>query len=453
MEPGDVVGGRFRLEREAARGGMGVVWRARDRDDALVAVKVMRRSETLDEAIATGRFAREIELLASLDDPRIVRYITHGALDDGRPYLTVEWIDGESLADRLDGEGLTAGESATVVAEAAAGLAVAHACGIVHRDVKPANLLFTAGDLALLKIIDFGVARRAGDEVHLTRTGTFVGTPGYISPEQARGSPELDPRSDVFSLGCVLFECLTGRPAFAGRSLTAIRSKVLLYEPPAADRMVAGVPHELAELARQMMAKDPSLRPRDGREVADALAEFTGIPGDVRQRGPHVAPATDVMPTSLPPTRADVPVIATGETRDGGVVACVVIADGGLGIDLQAVRLAVARHGGNLEIVAGGTILVTPPATLSPAEQVVRGTHAALALRGLVDGPIVVVGPSSPTDLDTCLDEAVATLSDEITRPPRDDRSVRVDRAFAALLRDHGFIIEQDESGAVLVLG
>jgi hypothetical protein len=130
-----------------------------------------------------------------------------------------------------------------------------------------------------------------------------------------------------------------------------------------------------------------------------------------------------------------------------------VIADGGVGIDVEAIRLAVAHHGGHLEIVAGGTILVTPPSTLSPSEQVVRGTRAALALRPLIEGSIVVVGPASPVDLDTCLEQGVATLAEDSAQPPRDDRSVRVDRAFAALLRDQGFIIEQDDRGAVLVLG
>src|SRR5688572_33088733 len=120
MKPGDLVGGRFRIEREAAHGGMGTVYRADDLEAGrAVAVKVMRRTDVLDDAVATGRFAREIQLLASLDDPRIVSYVAHGTLPDGRPFLAEEWIDGESLSERLDAEGLTAGESASVVAEGA----------------------------------------------------------------------------------------------------------------------------------------------------------------------------------------------------------------------------------------------------------------------------------------------------------------------------------------------
>ena len=453
MNPGDVVGDRFRIEREAAHGGMGTVYRAHDlATDTPVAVKVMRRTDVLDDAIATGRFAREIELLAALDDPRIVSYVAHGTLKDGRQFLAEEWIDGESLSERLDAEGLTAGESAMVVAEVAAGLAVAHARGIVHRDVKPPNILFVEADLAKVKVIDFGIARRAGDDFHLTRTGTFVGTPGYISPEQARGEPDVDARTDVFALGCILYECLTGRPAFAGRSLTAVRTKVLVYDPPPVDRIVHNVPVELTAVLGRMLAKDITLRLHDGADVAAALAPFARLRDDrdeQRRTSPHVAAATDLIPG--PPTRRDA---VTFDTRDAGVLACVVIGEGAG--DAAAILRAVSPHQGRIELLSGGTVLLTPPATLLPADQIVCAARAAVAVRPHLSGPIVLCGAATGAldDLGEAIDLGATALSGEAARPMLPDathRGIRLDRAFVPLLRDQGFVVVEESGELFLV--
>jgi eukaryotic-like serine/threonine-protein kinase len=454
MNAGDVVGDRFRIEREAAHGGMGTVYRAHDlATDTPVAVKVMRRTDVLDDAVATGRFAREIELLAQLDDPRIVSYVAHGTLKDGRQFLAEEWIDGESLGERLDAEGLTAGESAAVVAEVAAGLAIAHARGIVHRDVKPPNILFVEADLLRVKVIDFGIARRAGDDFHLTRTGTFVGTPGYISPEQARGEPDVDARTDVFALGCILYECLTGRPAFAGRSLTAVRTKVLVYDPPAVDRVVHGVPVELTAVLGRMLIKDAARRLRDGAEVAAALAPFARLRDDRDElrRSTHVAPVTDVIPAG-PPTRRDQAV--TMDTRDAGVLACVVIGEGAG--DVPALLRAASPHHGRVELLAGGTVIMTPPATLLPSEQVVCAARAAVALRPHLSGPIILCGAATGSldDLGEAIDLGATALSGESARPMLEGaahRGVRLDRAFMTLLRDEGFVVIEENGELFLV--
>jgi eukaryotic-like serine/threonine-protein kinase len=454
MNPGDVVGDRFRIEREAAHGGMGTVYRAHDlATDTPVAVKVMRRTDVLDDAIATGRFAREIELLAALDDPRIVSYVAHGTLKDGRQFLAEEWIDGESLSERLDAEGLTAGESAAVVAEVAAGLAVAHARGIVHRDVKPPNILFVEADLAKVKVIDFGIARRAGDDFHLTRTGTFVGTPGYISPEQARGEPDVDARTDVFALGCILYECLTGRPAFAGRSLTAVRTKVLVYDPPSVDRIVHNVPVELTAVLGRMLAKDITLRLHDGADVAAALAPFARLRDDrdeQRRTSPYIAVATDVIPG--PPTRRDAAV--TFDTRDVGVLACVVIGEGAG--DAAAILRAVSPHQGRIELLSGGTVLLTPPATLLPSDQIVCAARAAVAVRPHLSGPIVLCGAATGAldDLGEAIDLGATALSGEAARPMvqgATHRGIRLDRAFVTLLRDQGFVVVEESGELFLV--
>src|SRR5579859_2861743 len=155
MQPGEVIAERFEIEQAAGAGGMGTVYRARDRrTGSAVAVKVLRTEGTRDE-----RFLREARLLAEVKHPRIVRYVSHGETPSGEPYLAMEWLEGEELASRLSRGGLTVGESILVLRRAAEGLASAHSRGLVHRDIKPSNLFLPAGDLDRLKLLDFGVAR------------------------------------------------------------------------------------------------------------------------------------------------------------------------------------------------------------------------------------------------------------------------------------------------------
>ncbi len=451
MQAGDIVDGRWRIVREAGHGGMGTVYRATSVEgDEPVAVKVLRRTEQLDDAIASGRFAREVSLLSSLDDARIVRYIAHGTTDGGRPYLVEEWVEGESLGDLLDGDGVTVGDSARVIAEVAAGLAIAHASGIVHRDVKPDNLLFVDGDLARVKIIDFGIARRGDEAAPITRTGTFVGTPGYVSPEQARGAQNLDARSDVFALGCILYECLTGQPPFAGRSITAVRAKVLLFEPAPPCDVISEVPPALSALVMRMLAKAPEDRPADGNEVAAALRPFAAMTGGVRRGGRDTG---ETLAIGLRDS-TDVDTLATVDTREEGLLACLVIAESSNGDLLARLRTAVAVHGGRVEQLAGGTVLVTAPPTLLPSEQVVRAARCALALRPLVAGPVFLCGvveEARPDTLSRAIDEGISAMSRESARQDLPEDVVHVERAFAATLREAGFTIEQDVTGTTFV--
>src|SRR5215472_8014395 len=222
MHRGDIVADRFEMGPQAGWGGMGVVYRALDRTtDSTVALKVLRGTKEED----ARRFAREIRVLAELPHPSIVRYVAHGTTPEGEAFLAMEWLEGEDLADRLEQQTLTVADSVAVIARAADALGVAHSRGVLHRDVKPSNLFLVGRDIERVKLLDFGVARIGA--LTQTSSGLAVGTPAYMAPEQARGSTSLDARVDVFALGCVLFECLTGRPAFQGDHLLAIRSKVL----------------------------------------------------------------------------------------------------------------------------------------------------------------------------------------------------------------------------------
>src|SRR5262249_47784594 len=148
--------------------------------------------------------------------PGIVRYVAHGVTHEGKPYLAMEWLSGETLSARLAGVGLSIAESVTLAAHVAAALGAVHRRGLVHRDLKPANLLLEGGAIESIKLIDFGIARLPNAGVRLTLPGATLGTPGYMAPEQIRAAADVDARADVFSFGCVLFRCLAGRTAFAG---------------------------------------------------------------------------------------------------------------------------------------------------------------------------------------------------------------------------------------------
>src|ERR1700761_4999530 len=209
MRPLDLVSDRFQVVRLAGAGGMGVVYRARDRlTGNAVALKVLRPAGGSEghDPDQVERFLREPRILSEVQHPAIVRYIAHGETERGEPYLAMEWLDGESLSARLGRGRLGVAESVDLVRRVAEALAVAHARGVVHRDLKPANLFLVGGEVARPKVLDFGVARRVVSSGVVTRSGALVGTPAYMAPEQARGERDVAPAADVFSLGCVLYE-------------------------------------------------------------------------------------------------------------------------------------------------------------------------------------------------------------------------------------------------------
>ncbi len=275
-----MLGGRFILEERVGAGGMGEVYRARDQETGVtVAVKLLLGQSKRD----VMRFAREARVLAALRHPGIVRHIAHGELASGEPYLVMEWLVGEDLAKALLRGRFGVKESVALCARVAEALGAAHAQQIVHRDVKPSNVFLACGRIDQARVIDFGLAL-SDATARLTRTGAFVGTPGYMAPEQVNGDAHLDARADVFSLGCVLYECLSGEAAFRGKHWIAIVTKILFHDPPPIRAIVPTVSEALSSLLSRMLAKDPAARPRDAAEVALALAALSeeGCSGTVR---------------------------------------------------------------------------------------------------------------------------------------------------------------------------
>jgi serine/threonine protein kinase len=259
--PGMLLCGRYLLEDKIAAGGMGEVWRARDiRLGRIVAVKLLR-PEFADDPEFRGRLRLEGRHAARLSHPGIVQVRDY---DDGSaegfPYLVMEYVAGPSLAAVLAAEGtLSPRHVLGLIMQAARALACAHAAGIVHRDMKPGNLLIDRGQV---KIADFGIARAVG-AAPVTRAGLFMGTPAYLSPEQVAGTPAT-PASDLYSLGVIAYECLTGWPPFQGSALAVASAHRDLPLPP----LPRTVPGPVAELVAALTAKDPRYRPADALTVA-----------------------------------------------------------------------------------------------------------------------------------------------------------------------------------------
>ena len=236
---------------------MGEVYRARDVVSHLqVCVKLVRT----DEDRENERFAQEAKILSSLQHPAIVRYLAHGMVD-GERYLVMEWLEGEDLACRLEREPLGLVDTVILLKQAAEALAYAHAHDVIHRDIKPRNLYLLERKISQLKVLDFGIARLANAGRRLTRTGSLVGTPGYLAPETIDGSGTVDGRVDVFSLGCVAHECLTGKPTFHGHEPGVLLAKLMLEDPPHVSEIVPEVPRVVGDLVAHMLAKNPNRRP------------------------------------------------------------------------------------------------------------------------------------------------------------------------------------------------
>ncbi len=268
------LAGRYTIERELGAGGMATVYLATDvKHDRQVALKVLRAE--LAQALGPERFLREIKIAARLEHPHILALFDSGDAD-GMLYYVMPFVDGESLRDRMTREGqLPLADALRLTAQVADALAYAHAKGVVHRDIKPENILLSGGHA---KVADFGIALAAGpSDAKLTQTGFALGTPTYMSPEQMLGDAELDGRSDLYSLGCVLFEMLSGAPPFAGANAQALMAKRLTEDAPRVTTQRTTVPPMVDLVLARALARDPAERHATiGEFGAALLAELSG---------------------------------------------------------------------------------------------------------------------------------------------------------------------------------
>jgi serine/threonine protein kinase/tetratricopeptide (TPR) repeat protein len=405
MKPGIIMAGRFLLERQAGSGGMGAVFRAQDRlDGATVALKILHSRQPLD----VERFEREAGILADFAHPGIVRYVGHGLTPEGEHWLAMEWLEGEDLGERLLRAPVNGADSIALMQRTAEVLAFAHAKGLVHRDIKPSNLFLVGKQVERIKLLDFGIARPSSETRRLTQTGVLLGTPGYIAPELVQGPPSHDPRTDLFSLGCVLFECLTGVPAFEGTHPMAVLAKLLLQEAPRVRQHRPDVPEALDDLVARLMAKDPEKRPSGAGEVAEELARFHDLGGwskaPRRSVPPTGAAATEKVlydasaPLSAPSPSEEEPAPTSLTMSEKRLVSVVLAGDpdadeSGPGPRLPVVELrkAVAGLGGQVNVLAGDSLIVTLWGPGSAVDRADRAAQCALILRANLPGvPICI---------------------------------------------------------------
>jgi serine/threonine protein kinase/Tol biopolymer transport system component len=281
----------YTIERELGGGGMSRVFVAEELTlKRRVVIKVL--PDAMAGQVSIERFKREIGLAATLQHPHIVPLLTAGEAD-GLPYFTMPYIDGESLRGRLTRGGeLPIGETIRMLREVASALAYAHERGVVHRDIKPDNVLITGGSAM---VTDFGVAKALSASSHtpgtgITSVGVALGTPAYMAPEQAAADPQVDHRADIYAFGAMAYEMLTGQPPFVGRSHQALLAAHVMETPETIERRRAGMPVPLAQLVMRCLAKRPADRPQSAQEIIQSLDTISTPTGGLTPTGMRYAP-------------------------------------------------------------------------------------------------------------------------------------------------------------------
>jgi eukaryotic-like serine/threonine-protein kinase len=316
---GTTLRGTYRILRTLDQGGMGMVFEAEHvRLKRRVAVKVLAQHLAKD-AHALARFNREAEIISQLQHPHVVQVTDFDTTEAGEPYLVMELLSGESLATRLERERcLPIAEAVRIAHQVSSGLGAAHAANIVHRDLKPANIFLTpiAGEGALVKLLDFGISKRAGAGKGLTGEYDILGTPDYMAPEQALGkTAQVDHRGDQYALAVITYEMLAGRTPFAGDDVMDVLRQVISTEPPPIEQLAPHVPTDAGDVLRRALSKDPEQRFPSIGEFAAALlrASGTSLPP------PEALGLANTVPAGAPPsgTKPSAPAGPNGRYQTG----------------------------------------------------------------------------------------------------------------------------------------
>jgi serine/threonine protein kinase len=437
---GVVVADRFEIDRLVQQGGMGAVYRALDRATGNpVALKLMLGAAGNREH--AERFAREIELLAGLDHPRIARHVAHGSSADGRSFLAMQWLEGRDLASVLADGPLSLADSLRVLAGAAEAVAAVHGQGIIHRDLKPSNLFLRNGSAADLVLLDFGVARRLESKTRLTGSSALVGTPHYMAPEQASATKELLPAADIFALGCIFYECLTGTHPFEAPQLVGVLARILFDVPQPVRSVRPAVPEAWAHLLTRMLAKKAGDRPAD---AAALLRELEPLPAAEAERS---APA----PLPAAPTPPD---------ADDQVLVCVVLASPSgatLGSEREgdrfdSIRSAMDRFGCPIERLLDGSLLATVFPQPSATDLARIAARCAMYLREqLPEARIAVATGHASLRRLPQIGNAVDKATQLLDRAAADPASgIRLDTVTASLLEER-FVTAADARSSLLL--
>jgi eukaryotic-like serine/threonine-protein kinase len=423
VQIGTIVAGKYRIERVIGEGGMGIIVAATHLIlEQQVAIKFLH-SDAIGNPEAIARLAREARAVVKLKSEHVARTFDVGTLDNGSPYIVMELLVGADLAGLIRQGPLTVQAASLYVLQALEAIAEAHAASIVHRDLKPGNLFLTsnADGSPCIKVLDFGIAKAApgpgGTELSLTRTTTVMGSPGYMSPEQLRSSRDVDARADIWSLGVILFELVSGRPPFSGASFSELCLKIGMDATPALTVRGGGMPRGFEAVVRRCLEKEPDRRYPDAGELAAALAPFAGPEGEAAAarvarvlvaRGGAARTGGQLKPaTTGPRPAAPVPAAPAPRRRSRGVIiGAAVGAVGAVGV---VIALAAGGGGGGRTaapaISAPASADAAPPPTTSPDAAPARPADAAPA----PDAPPVVVEivPPDAAPLATPVDAGV----------------------------------------------
>ena len=384
---GELVAGRLRVLREIARGGMGVLYEAEDMTlRRRVALKVMP-AELAADAAMRERALREARAVAQIQSPHAVQIFEIGTLDGGVPYLVLELLEGETLEAVLEREGPLPVETALRWTHAALGaLAEAHARGLVHRDVKPANLfLARSSNGESVKVLDFGLVLDQGAIARLTQTGEGLGTPAYMAPEQMRASREVDARVDVWAVGVTLYELLTRRMPFEATSIPGLMRKVLSEPPTPIVTYRTGVPASVAALVERCLAREPTARFPDARALREAvLAALRELSPDHASsaRLPATPTTASRAPAPAAPARAGLFVAMVGGTMLlGGAGLALVGAQRAVPLPTDRVEAGPVAETGRAAEARPDAAEARPDAAVAPSLERDAGAAPVVALR------------------------------------------------------------------------
>ncbi len=416
VQEGEILAGKYKIERVLAQGGMGVVVAAIHQQlEQRVALKFLLPESMKNESVV-GRFLREARAAVRLRSEHVARVLDVGTADTGSPYIVMEYLEGKDLANVLLEEGpLSTRKAVTYVLQASEAVAEAHALGLIHRDLKPANLFLTkrADGSACVKVLDFGISKLQGGDSNLTQTRALMGTPFYMSPEQLTSSRNADVRSDIWALGMILYELLTGSVAFERDTLPELCTAILNAPVPSLLEKRPELAPELCAIIERALAKRPADRHSSLAELAAALAPFCPRGADSAQRIRRVLDGraqndNDGVLASIAPPLPEPPLPELPREKPSTPL---VLAGGGVLVAIGIVLAAIAFLPRSSAKPARAASTVTPiessviePAPGVPAEPLpvaeVEPTTTTTTTAPPAPRPRVQPKPPAPSDVD-----------------------------------------------------
>ncbi len=427
LQIGELVAGRFQIQLLAQVGGMGAIYRAEDLlDGRLVALKTVRRS-----GASLERFEREAARLATLHHPGIPAYVASGITHSGQAYLAMEWLDGIDLASYIRARRLGVQTAVDLVRSVAEAVASAHEIGLVHRDLNPTNVFLVNQSPENVRVLDFGIARLTSDAQPVTEQGSRVGTPGYMAPEQVEGH-EVTPATDVFALGCLLYELLTGQRAFAAPTVSEMLSRIVRDEPERPSSFNGAIPPELDEVVLGCLDKNPRRRPEHAAELVSLLGSLQGLVD---------SPLSGI---STPSARGP------GEPH---ITAMILLRDEPAGT-YQRASQAAGPHGLRAQRNGDGTIVLVASGPGTASDHAARAARCALAVRRATRTPKMAIATGlaqidGPWPDGRAYDAAVVALLLNDREQPGRGSTIWLDDNTATLL-DSRFEVQRLERGYVL---